>query len=119
MIAQRPAHAAPVRRGVAESLPLADGEIDAALAVLTTHHWSDLPRALREILRVARRRAVIFTCDPKFTGFWLYREYQAVPAAELRAGTALSAAMNGSRARGSQCSDSKARFSSSGSPPTG
>jgi SAM-dependent methyltransferase len=75
MIAQRPTQGAPVRQGVAESLPLADGEVDAALAVLTTHHWSDLSRALREIRRVARRRAVIFTCDPEFTGFWLYRDY--------------------------------------------
>ena len=75
MIAQRPSESAPVRQGVAEALPLRDGEVDAALATLTTHHWRDLPRALREIRRVARRRAVIFTCDPAFHDFWLFRDY--------------------------------------------
>jgi PleD family two-component response regulator len=43
MIAQRPAGSAPVRRDVAEALALRDGEVDAAMALLATHHWSDLP----------------------------------------------------------------------------
>jgi SAM-dependent methyltransferase len=72
MIAQRPPDAAPVLRGAAESLPLADGAVDAAMATLTIHHWDDVPRGLREIRRVARRRAVIFTCDPCAHDFWLY-----------------------------------------------
>ena len=72
MIAQRPPGAAPVIRGVAESLPLADGEVDAALVTLSTHHWSDVSLGLREIRRVARRRAVILTCDPLRHDFWLY-----------------------------------------------
>jgi SAM-dependent methyltransferase len=75
MIAQRPPDAAPVHQGVAEMLPLVDGEVDAALAVLTTHHWDDLPRALAEMRRVARRRAVILTCDPDAADMWLYRDY--------------------------------------------
>lgn len=75
MIAQRLPGAAPVHQGIAEALPLADDEVDAALAVLTTHHWHDLPRALGEIRRVARRRAVIFTCDPEAQDMWLYRDY--------------------------------------------
>ncbi|CAN5496532.1 hypothetical protein BH18ACT1_BH18ACT1_19090 [soil metagenome] len=45
MIAQRPPGAAPAIRAVAEVLPFPDGAFDAALAVLTLHHWSDLPRA--------------------------------------------------------------------------
>ena len=72
MIAQRPLESAPVIRGVAESIPLADGAVDAALATLSTHHWQDLSRGLREIRRVARRRAVILTCDPLVHDFWLY-----------------------------------------------
>jgi hypothetical protein len=31
--------------------------------------------ALGEIRRVARRRAVIFTCDPAFHDFWLFSDY--------------------------------------------
>src|SRR2546422_677353 len=38
MIAKRSAKAAPVRLGYAESLPLADGSVDAAMALFTIHH---------------------------------------------------------------------------------
>ena len=59
MAAQRAAGAAPVVRAVAESLPFADDSFDAAMAVLTIHHWSDVVGGLREMARVARdcRRA--------------------------------------------------------------
>jgi len=69
MIAQRPAEEAPCVRGVAEALPLADGSVDAALAVLTIHHWSDLAAGVAELRRVARRRIVVLTweqADPAF-----------------------------------------------------
>jgi SAM-dependent methyltransferase len=72
MIAQRPSEAAPVVEGVAEALPIADDAFDAALAALSTHHWDDVARGLGEMRRVARRRAVIFTCDPVAHDFWLY-----------------------------------------------
>src|SRR6476619_6373025 len=42
MLAQRPADAAPALVGVAESLPFATSTVDAALAILTGHHWNDL-----------------------------------------------------------------------------
>lgn len=71
MIRQRPAAAAPVVRGCGTSLPFADGSFDAALAVLTIHHWSDLERGLAELRRVARERVVILTWDPSARGFWL------------------------------------------------
>ncbi len=60
MIEQRPRGAAPVIRASAESLPLADATVDAALAVLTIHHWTDLEAGLRELRRVARHRVVIW-----------------------------------------------------------
>ena len=41
MIAQRPPDAAPVVQASAEALPFEDGSFDAAMAVLTIHHWSD------------------------------------------------------------------------------
>ena len=52
MLAQRAAQAAPALRGVAEAVPIADGAVDAALAVLTLHHWGDLRAGLRELQRV-------------------------------------------------------------------
>jgi SAM-dependent methyltransferase len=76
MVEQRPAGAAPVVRARAEALPVASGAADAAMAVLTVHHWSDVPAGIAELRRVARRRVVVLTCDPStFSRFWLVREY--------------------------------------------
>jgi SAM-dependent methyltransferase len=73
MIRQRPRDAAPAIVGRAEELPLADDSVDAALAVLTVHHWEDKRRGLAELRRVARDRVVVFAWDPAFAGeFWLW-----------------------------------------------
>lgn len=86
MLAQRPAGAAPCVRGVAESLPLPDRCVDAALAVLTVHHWSDVAAGVAQLRRVAARRVVVLTWDQDvFDDFWLVRDY-------LPAGGAVSAA---------------------------
>jgi SAM-dependent methyltransferase len=72
MIAQRPPGSAPAILGVAEALPFADDSFDAAMAVLTVHHWSDQPKGLTELRRVARGPVVVQTFDPAFRNFWLY-----------------------------------------------
>jgi ubiquinone/menaquinone biosynthesis C-methylase UbiE len=60
---------------MAESLPFGDGSFDAAMAVLTVHHWSDVAAGLREMRRVARRQ-VLFTWDPGFEReLWIVEEY--------------------------------------------
>ena len=72
MIRQRPeGDRARVVQGVAEALPFADGAFDAAMAVLTVHHWTDVPRGLAEMRRVTRGPVVILTFDPLTSGFWL------------------------------------------------
>ncbi len=79
MIAQRPPGSAPCVQARAEALPLPDGHADAAMAVLTVHHWTDLRAGLAELRRVARRRVVIVHWDDAFTGhFWLMQDY--IPA---------------------------------------
>ena len=76
MIRQRAPGAAPVVQAVAEHLPFADASFDAALAVLTLHHWTDRAGGLAELARVARRRVVILTWDPSCRDlFWLTTEY--------------------------------------------
>ena len=55
MIAQRSPDAAPVIRARAEDLPLADQTIDAAMAILTVHHWPNVEAGLRELTRVVQR----------------------------------------------------------------
>jgi SAM-dependent methyltransferase len=75
MIAQRPRGSAPVVRARAEQLPFADGAFDAAMAVLTLHHWDDVETGLAEMLRVARR-VVVLTWDQRVCDrFWLVEEY--------------------------------------------
>ena len=82
MIAQRPDKAAPCVRGTAEALPLHDGSVDAALAVLTVHHWTEVEAGIAELRRVARKRIVILTWDQSvFREFWLVREYLPAAAA--------------------------------------
>jgi SAM-dependent methyltransferase len=76
MIAQRPEGAAPVMRGGAEAIPLRDGSVDAAMAILSDHHWSDRRAGILEMRRVARGRVVLFNADPgEFALFWLTTEY--------------------------------------------
>jgi SAM-dependent methyltransferase len=82
MIAGRPPDWAPAVRAKAENLPLATDSVDAALAVLTVHHWDDLDRGLAELARIARRRVVILTWDHNVTKhFWLLRDYLPAAAA--------------------------------------
>ena len=71
MIRQRAEDAAPAVRARAEALPFRDASFDAALAILTIHHWPDRARGLAELGRAARRRVVILTHDPAADGFWL------------------------------------------------
>lgn len=71
MIAQRPAGSAPVVQGVAEALPFASGSFDAAIGVLTVHHWSDPAQGLREMRRVAKGPVVLLTFDPAARVQWL------------------------------------------------
>jgi SAM-dependent methyltransferase len=76
MIAQRPAGAAPAVLAAAESMPFPDGTFDAAMAIITLHHWGDADAGLREMRRVARRRIVIVTFDPALEGdLWISRDY--------------------------------------------
>lgn len=76
MIAQRPRLAAPVIQASAERLPFPDDSFDAAMALLSDHHWSDRDQGLRELRRVARDRVVLFNADPgQADRFWFSTEY--------------------------------------------
>lgn len=78
MIGQRPASAATVVQGSAENLPFDDRTFDAAMAVLTIHHWSDKQKGVAEMRRVTRGRIVFLTYDPAFRGFWLADYFPAL-----------------------------------------
>jgi ubiquinone/menaquinone biosynthesis C-methylase UbiE len=87
MIAQRKS-GAPVVCAVAEALPFADRSFDAATAFLTVHHWPDQVAGLKEMMRVAKKRCVIFTWTPPLNDFWLTRDY--LPELVANAGTNFS-----------------------------
>lgn len=83
MRSQRPEELPAAVDGRAEALPLPDGAADAALALLTVHHWGDPSAGLAELRRMAQRRVVVLTWDPAFAGrLWLVRDYLP-EAAEL------------------------------------
>jgi SAM-dependent methyltransferase len=63
MRAQRRADAAPCLAASAESLPLDDDSVDAAMACVTIHHWQDRAAGLAELRRVARGPVVVFTFE--------------------------------------------------------
>jgi SAM-dependent methyltransferase len=76
MIAQRPPGSAPAVRADAEALPFPDDSFDAAMAIVTIHHWRDVDAGLAEMVRVARRRVVVLTFDyDERTAHWIVRDY--------------------------------------------
>jgi SAM-dependent methyltransferase len=69
---QRPKHLAPALIGTADAIPFDTGAFDAAMAVLTVHHWSDRKKCLQEVRRVTRGPFLIVTFDPDApTEFWM------------------------------------------------
>jgi len=91
MIAQRPPGAAPAVRAIAEALPFRERSFDAAVAILTVHHWNDFRRGIDEMMRVARCRVVVLTWDPDVfaSRFWFVRDYlPEALAAEAERGVA-------------------------------
>jgi SAM-dependent methyltransferase len=76
MIEQRPPEAAPVVEAFAEELPFEDDSFDAAMALITVHHWSDARAGLAEMARVARRRVLVLTFTPVPPAeLWMARDY--------------------------------------------
>ena len=78
MIAQRPPSDAAIVQASAENLPFADKSFDAAMAVLTIHHWSDQQRGVAEMRRVTRGKIVFLTYDPAVRSFWLLDYFPAL-----------------------------------------
>jgi SAM-dependent methyltransferase len=77
MAAQRPSQRAPAIRAAAGALPYRDNSFDAAMAILTVHHWDDTQaHGLAELRRVARGPVVVVTFDIAIcSDMWLTRDY--------------------------------------------
>lgn len=76
MAAQR-SSGRPAVRAKAQHLPFHDRSFDAAMALLTLHHWHpDQKAGIRELCRIARDRIVLLTIDPEVSGrMWLMADY--------------------------------------------
>ena len=76
MRGQRPSDLAPAIIASAEALPLDEDSFEAAMALVTIHHWSDPAAGLRELRRVARGPVVVLTFDiDLLEGFWMLKDY--------------------------------------------
>lgn len=82
---QRPARLGPAVEAVAERLPFRDRSMDASMAIVTVHQWSDPQRGLGELCRVSRGPVVVVTFDgDALDRFWLAEYAPEVIAAERR-----------------------------------
>ncbi|MFG3367218.1 class I SAM-dependent methyltransferase [Streptomyces sp. NPDC048156] len=85
MRAQRPAQLATAIDAVAEDLPFADEQFDAAMTLFSVHQWTDVEAGLRELRRVTRGPVAVLTCDPaRVRDFWLYEYAPDVLDTEAR-----------------------------------
>jgi SAM-dependent methyltransferase len=83
MLEQRVPGSAPAVRGTCDSLPFADGTFDAAMALLTVHHWVDLAAGIAEMRRVSARQVLLVFERSTLTDFWLadyLPEMQDIPS---------------------------------------
>lgn len=74
---QRPPNRGRPVMALAQQLPLASDSVDAAMSVLSIHHWHPGQAVgVAEMCRVARERVVIVTFDPAVSGkMWLMADY--------------------------------------------
>lgn len=77
MAAQRPRELAPAIRAFADEIPLRDRAVDAAMAILTVHHWDEqCEQGVRELRRVASGPVVLLTYDATVSAkMWLMADY--------------------------------------------
>ncbi|MHB1533974.1 MAG: class I SAM-dependent methyltransferase [Acidimicrobiales bacterium] len=102
MLSQRSPGSAPAVQATAEALPLTDQCADAAMAVLTVAHWTDLGRGLDEMRQVARR-VVIITVDPDVVStLWIIADYVPEMIADVARLPAIAVVMD--RLPGAQAS---------------
>jgi len=89
MILKRGPAAARAVQAVAEALPFRNDSFEAAMAVLTVHHWRDKEAGLRELRRVTRGPIVLLTFDPSHRP-WLTDYLPQLAALDARQMPAMS-----------------------------
>jgi len=73
----------PAVNGMADALPFDDNSFDASMAMVTVHHWPDIPKGLKELRRVTKNQVIIMTFDPfSLYDFWNYKYFPEVVEVE-------------------------------------
>ena len=90
MINQRAPSNTVVVQARAEELPFRDKSFDAALAILTIHHWADVHKGLAEMRRVTHDKIIILTFDPLNADFWLLDYLPSIETADRKQMLSLS-----------------------------
>jgi SAM-dependent methyltransferase len=91
MRSQRSPERAPAIGGIAEKLPFDTDSVDAGMATVTIHQWSNPGQGLQELRRVVRGPVVVLTFDgDALERFWLAEYAPEVVAADRRRYPALS-----------------------------
>jgi SAM-dependent methyltransferase len=77
MARQRNPGKPPAIKATADGLPFHDKSVDACMTVFSLHHWHPNQRAgVQEMRRIARKRIVIVTIDPRISAqMWLMSDY--------------------------------------------
>jgi SAM-dependent methyltransferase len=92
MRAQRPPGLVEAIDATAEALPFADDSVDAAMATVTVHQWTDWAQGLREMRRVSRGPVVVMTFDgDALDRLWLAQYAPELMTAERRRYPAIDA----------------------------
>lgn len=95
----------PAINASAELLPFDDNSFDAAMAMITIHHWKDLDRGIAEMRRVTKGPVVIMTFDPDALHLgWLASCFPELVAVESKRYPPINSIVN---ALGSNCSIQK------------
>ena len=69
-------HKVPAIAAKADHLPFDENAFDAAMAMVTVHHWPDIRKGIAEMRRVTRGRVILMTFDPDaLDRFWNARVF--------------------------------------------
>ena len=73
-------------QGSAEKIPTGDQTFDAAIAILTVHHWDNIEKSFNELYRVLKKgsKLVFFTSTPEqMEGYWLNHYFPKMLCASI------------------------------------
>ncbi len=73
-------------QGSAEKIPMGDQTFDAAIAILTVHHWDNIEKSFNELSRVLKKgsKLVFFTSTPEQMGrYWLNHYFPKMLCASI------------------------------------